>query len=385
MKHRYHLWMPNIFGFKGGIQVYSAFLLKSLQQLYPQDEYSVFLKHDVQPSVGVAYLPQTRFYFAGRWLLPLRTLIFSAQIMGQAIWQRPDLIIATHLNFIVLAHWLKRFMGIPYWTVAHGVEAWDIHQPYLKAALQAADQVLCVSGYTRDRLLQTQALDPDRLVILANTFDSNRFYIAPKPPELLQRYGLSATQPIILTVSRLVRSQQYKGYEKILAALPQVRHALPDVHYILVGQGDDRLWIEQQIAALNLQKSVTLAGFVPDPELCDYYNLCDVFAMPSKREGFGIVYLEALACGKPTLAGNQDGAVDALCYGALGLLVNPDDTDAVAQSLIHLLHKSCPNPVLFQPETLRQKAIEHFGFEAFQQKLAHYLEHHFDRYDGSKK
>jgi len=112
---------------------------------------------------------------------------------------------------------------------------------------------------------------------------------------------------------------------------------------------------------------------VPDEELSDHYNLCDVFAMPSKREGFGIVYLEALACGKPALGGNQDGAVDALCAGKLGALVDPDDIEAIAQSLIHMLQGTYPNPLMYQPEALRQAVIDTYGMEAFQRRLANLL------------
>ena len=95
--------------------------------------------------------------------------------------------------------------------------------------------------------------------------------------------------------------------------------------------------------------------------------------MPSKREGFGIVYIEALACGKPVLGGNRDGAIDALCHGELGVLVDPDDTHAIAKALIEILQKTYPNSLIYQPELLRQKAIATFGFDRFQQTLTHYL------------
>jgi glycosyltransferase involved in cell wall biosynthesis len=144
-----------------------------------------------------------------------------------------------------------------------------------------------------------------------------------------------------------------------------------------VGKGDDRPQLELFIHEHKLQDCVTLAGFVPDSELVDYYNLCDVFAMPSKGEGFGIVYLEALACGKPVLAGNQDGAMDALCQGELGALVDPDDIDAIAQTLIAILQKQYRHPLMYQPDALRQKVIDTFGFEHFQTTLSSYLERYF--------
>jgi glycosyltransferase involved in cell wall biosynthesis len=367
-----HLWLPNIFEFKGGIQVYSAFLLKGLQSLYPNKNYEVFLKHDTYASPD--FLKSTRFHCAGTFPLPLRTPVFAAQILGHGLWQHPDLVIATHLHFTKAAYWLKQMTGIPYWTVAHGIEAWNIQHPGLKTALHYADRILAVSHYTRDRLLNEQHLDPAKISVLPNTFDATRFQITPKPQHLLKRYHLTEQQPIILTVARLDSSEQYKGYDHILQALPEIRHQVPHVHYILVGKGSDRARIEQLITNLNLQDCVTLTGFVPDEELCDHYNLCDVFVMPSKGEGFGIVYLEALACGKPTIGGNQDGAIDALCQGELGVLVDPDNIDEITTTIIQILQGIYPHPLIYQPEVLRHKVIEIYGFERFKETLAELLQ-----------
>lgn len=372
-----HLWLPDLFNLKGGIQVYSAFLLEALDSIYPNGKYDIFLKHDTSCTQDLLHTNNAHFHFAGLWPLSVRTPAFAAQILGRGVWQRPNLVISTHLNFTVAAYWLKRLAGIPYWTVAHGVEAWDIQRPALQTALHHADRILAVSSYTRDRLIQEQNLDPSKISLLPNTFDHNRFKIAGKPTFLLERYRLKPEQPIILTVNRLCLSESYKGYDKVLDALPQIRQVIPNVHYIIVGKGDARPHIEQLIQERQLQDCVTLAGFIPDTELCDYYNLCDVFAMPSKLEGFGIVYLEALACGKPCLGGNQDGAIDALCHGELGALVNPNDVGEIAKTIIQILQSIYPNPILYQPQILRQKVIDIYGFDNFKQTLSNYLEEFF--------
>lgn len=365
-----HFWFPNIFDFKGGIQVYIAVLLEALQKLYPYSEYEVFLKHDTCYYPKFSFLSKTRFHFSGIWPLSIRTAAFAAQILGLGLWQRPKLVIAAHLNFTVAAYWLKQLTGVSYWTITYGIEAWNIQRQDLQTALHHADRILSISGYTRDRLIQEQNLDPAKISLLPCTFDPSRFQISAKSTYLLEKYNLKPEQPIILTVSRLAEAKRYKGYDQILEALPQIRQAIPNVHYLIVGKGKDQPRVEKLIAQLELQDCVTLAGFVPDDQLCDYYNLCDVFAMPSKREGFGIVYLEALACGKPTLGGNQDGAIDALCHGELGALVDPDDVGEIAQTLIQILQGTYPNPLMYKPEALRQKVIDTFGFERFQKNLA---------------
>ena len=371
-----HFWTPGLFEFKGGIQVYSSFLLRALQTLYPQATIQVFVMHDRQLPADDLQHPNTQFHGMGICPKRLRTAAFATQAIASALWQRPDLVITTHLNFTVAAQALKQAIGTPYWAVAHGFEAWEIQRPALQQAVAHADRILAVSEYTRERLLQTVNLPADRVSLLPNTFDPQQFQIAAKPTYLLHRHGLSADQPVLLTVNRLAAGESYHAYDRVLAALPQIRQVIPNVHYLIVGKGDDRTRLEQAIAQQQLQDCVTLAGFIPDVELKDYYALCDVFAMPSKLEGFGIVFLEAMASGKPVLASEQDGGRDAVCQGKLGALVDPDHTDAIAQTLIAILQKTYANPLFYQPEALRQQVIQTFGFQKFQQALATLLSQH---------
>lgn len=377
-----HLWVPELFCTKGGIQVFSSFLIQAIHSLYPYAKLSVLLKNDSLIVGQIVKQDDDRFlniqtnvqtYCSGKVNSPLRTIFFGLRLLSLAIAQKPSLIIMTHLNFAPIALILQKLIGTKYIAIAHGVEAWNIQKPLLKKSLQSADLILAVSSFTRDRLCQEQNLLADQVGVLHNTFDAQAWKIAPKPQYLLEKYGLSADQKIILTVSRLSASEQYKGYDLLLEIMPIIRQSIPDVHYIIVGKGDDHDRIEQIIKQNNLQNCVTLVGFIPDEHLCDYYNLCDLFAMPSKREGFGIVYLEALACGKPVLGGNLDGAVDALCHGEIGVLINPDNPDEIAEAIIKVLSGRHENRVIYQPEFLRQQAIATFGFEHFQKTLSYYL------------
>ncbi|MEH2213396.1 glycosyltransferase family 4 protein [Nostoc sp.] len=372
-KPRLYLIFPNIFDFKGGIQVYSTFLLKALQDIYPEADYDVFLKYDKyslkQPD-KLQFLSSTRFHYFGDLPKLLQQILFATKIIILAILQHPVIVISTHVNYAIVCYILKFFTGIPYWVVAHGLEVWDIENKATKFALEKADKIISVSNYTRQRLLQYPNIDSEKIVILPNTFDASKFPINSKPTYLLKRYNLTDEQPVILTVTRLGSMAKYKGYDQILHALVKVRSHLPNVHFILAGKGDDIPRIKALVTNLNLQDCVTIAGFVPDKELCDHYNLCDVFALPSKGEGFGIVFLEALACGKPVLAGNQDGSIDPLADGKLGCLVNPDNVEEIADNLIQILQGDCSNPLIYQPEYLQQKTIEAFDFSQFRASLA---------------
>jgi glycosyltransferase involved in cell wall biosynthesis len=367
-----HFWSPGLFDFKGGIQVFSQVLLEALQDLYPQVDYQAFLMHD-RPTNPSRHRASAQLHYCGHVPLRFRTPVFAAQLITAGLWQRPDLVLTTHLNFTVAAYQLKQLTGIPYWTIAHGFEAWQIDRPAVLQALTHADRILAVSTYTRNRLLEQGGIDPQRVEILPNTFDANRFQIAEKPSYLLHRHGLQANQPIILTVNRLAAGESFHSYDQILHALPQIRQALPTVHYVIVGKGDDRDRVEALIQHLQLQDCVTLAGFIPDRELPAYYNLCDVFAMPSQLEGFGIVYLEAMAAGKPVVGG-FDGAIDALDRGRLGALVDPENPSAIAETLIQILQHRYPNPLLYQPELLRAATIDAFGPIAFRHRLQHLMQ-----------
>jgi glycosyltransferase involved in cell wall biosynthesis len=254
-------------------------------------------------------------------------------------------------------------------AVAHGVEVWDIPAVRLRKALRAANRLLAVSTYTRARMAAALHISAEAISLLPDTFDQEKFQIGPKPQFLLARYGLEPDQPVIFTLARLEVAEQYKGYDQVLWALPQVRAAIPNIRYILGGSGGDRFRIESLVGELNLTDAVVLAGYISNDELCGHYNLCDLFVMPSKGEGFGIVFLEALSCGKPVIAGNQDASGEALLNGRLGVLVNPDKPTEIAEAIVRVLTRLNPASILHQPEKLRNEVTYAYGYSRFVKRL----------------
>jgi glycosyltransferase involved in cell wall biosynthesis len=361
-----HVWLPDLYATKGGIQTYSGFLLGALREVWPEPRYEVFLKND-DPEGAVS--GDLRLHASGGLPEWLRTPGFAARIGSRALLDRPRLVIAGHLNFAVVSDWLRRVAGIPYWILTYGLEAWGVERPALRRALAHASCVVSVSRYTARRLIDEQGLDPARVALLPCTFDPDRFRPRERPAELAERLGLEPGQPVVLTVARLAGRERHKGYDVVLEALPEIRREVPGLHYVIVGEGDDRRRIERRVLELGLERVVTLAGFVPDGDLPDYYALGNVFAMPSKREGFGIVYLEAMACGLPAIAGDRDGARDALVDGELGVLVDPDDVASFAGAAVEVLTGRHPNRVLYEPEELRRQVVERFGPASFRRRL----------------
>jgi glycosyltransferase involved in cell wall biosynthesis len=368
-----HVWIPDYESAVGGIQVFSRFLVRALGDCLPSARLTVLSKNDNCFPLLPPRRPPSAFYCSGWWPIGIRTAAFTCQLMTRALKERPDLIVSTHVNFTPAAMSLKRLAGIPYAAVAHGVDVWGVRRRGLRRSLQRADRVLAVSRFTRGRMQRELELDSARVGVLPNAFEPETFVPSAKPRYLLKRFGLSADQPVILTVARLASADRYKGYDQILRALPAIRRVVPGVRYILAGRGPDRPRVEALVSELNLEETARLAGYVPNHELCDFYNLCDVFAMPSKGEGFGIVFLEALSCGKPVLAGNKDGSKDALLDGELGVLVDPDDVAQIADALTSMLTGRHPLSILRQPEGLRARVIEAFSYDRFVRYVAGHL------------
>jgi phosphatidylinositol alpha-1,6-mannosyltransferase len=374
MPRTIHLWVPGCRPGDGGVQRFSYELLTALREGFPQAAIWVLSKNDRAGPPPVE--PAPAFTFQGTGHLPerWRTLAYSLRLVWAAWRERPALIVTTHVNFSPLARLLQRWWGIPYVVVAHGIDVWDLPDGRVKQGIRAADRVLAVSRYTQGRLLKELGLPLEQVQVLPNTVRAGAFDLGPKPAALLTRYGLRAEQPVLLTVTRLAPAERYKGYDQVLAVVPALVQQIPDLHYVIVGKGGDRARVEALIQKAGMAAHVTLAGFVPDADLNDHYNLGDIFVMPSRREGFGIVFLEALACGKPVVAGNEDGSVDPLMDGELGVLINPQSLEELSAALLSILQHRHPLAILQDPTALRQKMLQQFGFPVFVEKVKAALE-----------
>ena len=136
-----------------------------------------------------------------------------------------------------------------------------------------------------------------------------------------------------MTVSRLASSERYKGNDRVIRALPQVLLKHPETIYVIVGDGDDRPRLEALAAEVGVTEKVRFVGQVKPEELPDHFRLADVFVMPSTGEGFGIVFLEAMATGIPVIGGNRDGSLDPLADGVLGRAVDPDNGEELTSAI----------------------------------------------------
>ncbi len=329
---------------KGGIQRYNRFLLKVISE--------------IPGKVRICELKRKNLF---------SKLIFILKLKIKLLFFRPDFVFCGHVNFAPSVRFFKRFFGYKYGVMAYGIDVWDIKERKKIRALREADRIFPISNYTKNKLLRQIPEIKNKSIILPNPIDGEKFLIKNKPDYLLERHNLRNVK-IILTVARLSSEEKYKGYDQTIKSLPLVIAEVPEVKYVIVGEGDDKKRTENLIKEMNLENQVIMTGCVSDKELVDYYNLCDVFVMPSKGEGFGFVFLEALSCGKSVVVGNSDGSRDAVLDGKLGILVNPDSQEEIAEAIVRLIKKEAPASLL-DGNFLRKSVLENYGLGRFKDRV----------------
>lgn len=369
------LLVSELFKGTGGIQRFNNHLVRALLEL--GHTLNIISINDTKAlnfsSSQLLSLSTSQLQFLPSARHPLfRKPLFVVDTLVQAIKFKPNLILCGHVNFSPLCMVLSKIFKIPYFTLTYGVDVWNLNGLKL-SGLKHSQEVITISSYTKGLLLdQLNGYSEDRIFLLPCAVDSERFKPKPKSEYLMDKWQIKNDDKVILTIARLSKSEKYKGYDKVMLALSQLLNLpasqLPNFKYIIGGSGDDMDRINGLIKDNGLEDKVILTGFIPDEEIVDYYNLCDVFIMPSKGEGFGIVFLEALACGKPVIAGNKDGSTDAVIDGELGILVDPDNVDEIADAIIKVL-KGDATEKLLDSEYLRKNVLKAYGFDRFKERL----------------
>jgi glycosyltransferase involved in cell wall biosynthesis len=272
--------------------------------------------------------------------------------------RRADQVVCGHLHQLPLV-WAIACLRprLRYFLVAHGIEVWRPFSFLEARALRGAHRILCVSEYTRRQLLRfCPALEPDRLLVVPNTLDPY-FEVGTEPARQNTVAG-----PNILSVSRLTAADSYKGIDTLIEALPGIRHVFPLAQLRIVGGGDDLPRLRELAARLHAANCVHFTGSIDDEALRREYAACDLFALPSRREGFGLVYLEAMTFGKSCLAARAGGAPEVV-NDRIGALADYGNIPEITAAVLDLVRH--PR----DPATLRQH-LDTFAFPAFRSRLA---------------
>ena len=288
---------------------------------------------------------------------PVTQIAYAVQAIGLASPRTCcDVVFCGHINLTALAVLAAGRAKAKLWLQVHGIEAWTKPSYVTEHAAMMSDLVTSVSRFTRTQMLHNWWWDdPAGIKVLPNTIGS-KFSPGPKSAALVQRYRLHGRR-VMLSVSRLASAEAYKGHDRVIAALPRIREQFPDLVYLVVGDGDDSVRLMQLAQQYDQEQHVIFAGIVPDDELVDHYRTADVFVMPSTREGFGIVFLEAAACGLPVIGGNRDGSWDALREGLVGCAIDPTNEDEIVSAVVR---------ALVSPRREISRYIEALQFQNFQ-------------------
>ena len=240
-----------------------------------------------------------------------------------------------------ILRWFPRITRAVY---VHGEEIttdddYDVGQARRRAALLSAHRIIVVSRFTAEAVARLLGSDAkDRVRLIENGVDNERFRPLPRSADLAARYDLGDAF-VFISVCRLLEK---KGIDHAIRAFAQVLARFPDSRFLVVGDGPYRPDLEKLAAAPDVAGKVVFTGAVAEDELVAHYALGHAFVMPNRRlangdtEGFGLVFLEANACGLPVIAGSDGGSIDAVRDGVNGLLVDGHAIESIAAAMLAL-------------------------------------------------
>ena len=345
--------VSDVFGGTGGIAKFNRDLLTKLASMPECAEEVVTPRLIAGPIEDLP--PKVRFVAKAAG----GKIRFVRSVLAEAFRGHLDFVISGHINLAALTALVAGVRRAPSLLIVHGIDAWTRRGGFpARRSLSRFTVIAGVSNLTLTRFgswASVVGVDVSRLRLLPNCIDARKYGPGPKPRPLAERLGLE-DRTVIMTLGRLATEERYKGFDEILEALPALAKHVPDISYLICGDGADRQRLEDKAVALNVRDRVVFTGFVPEEQKPDYYRLADAYVMPSRGEGFGIVLLEALACGIPALGSRLDGSQEALLAGALGYLADPSNLLDVEAGVLETLRRGTGKV----PE-----ALNHYSHEAF--------------------
>src|SRR5260370_1952152 len=318
------------FGGIGGIETFNRALIGALDQLAARHNWSVevFSLLDREDLPGVDQYVRSQSVIVRGFAGSRVQFAFSAVRAG---WDA-DIAIVGHINLTPLALIMN---GSFKCSIAHGIEVWKT-LPWLKRlGVSRINRVLSVSAYTQRQMMLHNTLREDRFSIFPNTLDP----LAASTHPTLERSLLGLPEGhILLSVSRLASSEGFKNIRSVIESLPAVLANVPDTFYVIVGEGTERKSFEVLARNMGLADKVFLPGPVSDGLLPSYYESCDLFVLPSVKEGFGIVFLEAMSHRRACIGARAGGVPQVIRDGDTGILVAPTQlTTQIPEAILRLL------------------------------------------------
>tara|TARA_B100000795_G_C22778664_1_gene431206 strand:- start:81 stop:1199 length:1119 start_codon:yes stop_codon:yes gene_type:complete len=336
----------------GGIENFNKTFLKALSQIENVKATSVSVydsadKKNIIKGVEFQYFHGNKYQ---RYLRVLKYLIFSLR--------RIDILILAHIHLIPIALIIKILRpNLKIYLNAYGIEVWRI-MPFFYRLFLKNIRIFSISTYTTDTLIKFNPY-----------IKKEQFFYLPPDTDMKVHQSLESPYEVgkynLLTVSRLTINDRYKGVDSMIKTLPLIINKIQNIKYFIIGEGNDRGRLEELVDKLGLREYVEFKGFVDQLEV--YYEYCDVFALPSKGEGFGIVYIEAMKYHKPCIACNVGGATDVVIADETGLTCDYDDQQSLASSILTFYE----NRKLAKKygENGHKHLLKNFTFDKFKNRL----------------
>lgn len=346
------LLTTDAYGGHGGIALYNRDIAEALAEIPEVEEIVIIPRNMPLPSEPIPDKVRFLSQAAGSKVRYIRAAISEAR-------SQFDLVVCGHINLLPLAALLSLHIRAPLALMVYGIDVWQAPKALSRHLLQKLDAVWTISAITRDRMNAWAKLPEDKFVMLPNAIQLKRYGMAEKRADLIERYRLAGGK-LIMTLARLPGADRYKGVDEVLEAMPALLKRVPPLKYLVAGDGPDRPRLEAKAKSLGLADRVVFTGMVDESDKADLFRLADAFVMPGRGEGFGFVFLEALACGVPAVGSKLDGSREALRDGLLGELVDPTDPASVEQGILNALAK---------PKTIPE-GLAYFAWPAFAERVA---------------
>jgi glycosyltransferase involved in cell wall biosynthesis len=345
------------FSLMGGIERMNRVLMKAGDGIKKDlsSSFTAFSVYDQQEDVNPAYISKKNFKgFSGN------LFNFFMEVVSRG--NKYDQVILSHIHLAPAGLILKYLHRSEVFVIAHGVEVWKKLNLLQRLMLRNANSILAVSNFTRNKIHHIHQILLNKIQIFHNCLDP---FIKPSISFKTKEQN---DVPIIFTLCRISSSELYKGYYQVIAALALLAKQNIDFRYCLGGKYEQQEYqnIIKYIAEQGITDKVELCGYISDSDLPSYFDMADIFILPSKKEGFGLVFTEAIVSGVPVIAGNKDGSVDALLNGELGVLVDPDNVEEIASAIKQLL-LSPPSQMTRAERT--KLALANFDFSLYKQNL----------------
>jgi phosphatidyl-myo-inositol dimannoside synthase len=352
-----------IYSAHGGIETHLRHVLAALKTLPQHTTTTVICLEDAVRDAPTSLAPQIVFHgmrFRPRWLSKIR---FATTFAWLLLMRRPRAVLLGHPHLVLLAALLCKPLGIRFFCMVHFSEVAQPWKGLRRWALQASQRLVTLSDVMSQILADIQDIPREKFRALPCCIETERFTPGPASMRVSSKIP-RGSGPLLLTVSRLDKRDAYKGIDTTLRALPLILKKYPHALYVIVGTGNQEDEWKALARALGLEAHCLFLGAVAHEDLPDLYRLASCFVMPS-WEGFGIVYLEALASGVPVIAGDNDGSLAPLQGSKLGWHVCRTDPFAVAAACLEALSGQDPR---CQSAWLRAETEKQFGVDAFRER-----------------